>query len=191
MSGIPIFIPNGAPVLMRECICAPEAARSGSTGLPTSWRIWSVKYPARMKGGRHTTGPISGRRACMDVKRSSLAFVRGEDTYTHTNLPQIPPLNGQLSLTGRIAGLGAVTASTLWCGPQNNTGIDEPRTPGHAVLNLGFSGLPWQIGGAAITVRTEVRNCFDKAYRNHLTTLRGMLKDEPGRNVMISATVSF
>jgi outer membrane receptor protein involved in Fe transport len=122
---------------------------------------------------------------------ASVAFVRGEDTYAHTNLPQIPPINGQLSLTGRIAGIGAVTIASLWCGTQNDTGIDEPRTPGHAVLNLGFAGLPWQIGVSAISVRAEVRNCFDKAYRTHLTTLRGMLKDEPGRNIMLSATLSF
>jgi outer membrane receptor protein involved in Fe transport len=122
---------------------------------------------------------------------ASMAYVRGEETANHTNLSQIPPFNGELGVRAHLSGLGTIVLTSLWCLAQENLAVDELRTPGHAILNFGVSGEPWIIGGTSVTFRSELHNCFDKAFRNHLSTLRGIIKNEPGRNLMLSATVTM
>jgi outer membrane receptor protein involved in Fe transport len=36
-----------------------------------------------------------------------------------------------------------------------------------------------------------VENIFDKAYRNHLSTTRGSITIEPGRNIFLKLAVDF
>ncbi len=121
----------------------------------------------------------------------TFAYVRGEDRYNGTDLPQIPPVGGQVALKGIIGGWGTVTISIPWAGTQGNPGAGEVRTPGYAILSAGFSSMPWTIGWMNLSVRTEVRNIFDKAFRNHLSTLRGVVRCEPGRDAVLSATLTY
>jgi outer membrane receptor protein involved in Fe transport len=51
--------------------------------------------------------------------------------------------------------------------------------------------VPVPAGGAAVRFRVGVDNVFDRAYRLHLSTLRGVVKLEPGRNWFAAATASF
>jgi len=121
----------------------------------------------------------------------SIAYVRGEDRYARTDLPLIPPIGGQLAWKGLIARWGSVMISIPWAGAQGNPGDGESRTPGYAILNTGFSSTPWALGGMQLSVRAEVRNLFDKAFWNHLSTLRGVVRCEPGRNFVLSGTLTF
>jgi hemoglobin/transferrin/lactoferrin receptor protein len=121
----------------------------------------------------------------------SIAYVRGEDRYANTDLPQIPPVGGQLAVKGIIDTWGSVVISIPWAGTQGNPGPGESRTPGHAILNAGFSSIPWRLGGMNLTIRTEVRNLLDRAFWNHLSTLRGVVRAEPGRNFVLSATLIY
>lgn len=121
----------------------------------------------------------------------SIAYVRGEDRYNNTALPQVPPVGGQVALKGVIDKWGTATISVPWAGTQGNPGAGEVRTPGYAILNAGFSSIPWTFGWMNVSVRAEVRNIFDEVFRNHLSTLRGVVRCEPGRDVVLSATLSF
>ena len=121
----------------------------------------------------------------------SMAYVRGEDTRNHVNLPQIPPFNGRVELDGIVPLIGTLNISMSWASMQGNVAENEFRTAGYSIVDLGFVSQPLTQGGFALTVRGAIRNCFNKAYRNHLSTLRGLVRDEPGRNVSLSVTVAL
>jgi outer membrane receptor protein involved in Fe transport len=123
---------------------------------------------------------------------STVAYVRGEDTKDHANLPQISPLTGSASVdyllqnTGTLRFQCDVTADQDLISP-----VTEIRTPGHALFDVNFVSTPMTCVGIGLTVRTGIQNIFDRAYRNHLSTFRGNIKDEPGRNYYLSASVAF
>ena len=74
---------------------------------------------------------------------------------------------------------------------QDRPGPGETATPGYTTWDAGFVSRPLKAGGVTGTLRTGVRNLFDRAYRLHLSTLRGAVKLEPGRNLYASVTVSL
>jgi outer membrane receptor protein involved in Fe transport len=59
------------------------------------------------------------------------------------------------------------------------------------LFNINAVSIPLQAGHWSVTLRTGFQNIFNTAYQNHLSTLRGVIKDEPGRNYYLSATVTF
>jgi outer membrane receptor protein involved in Fe transport len=121
----------------------------------------------------------------------SAAYVRGQDTYSGRNLPQIPPFNGLVELRGIADRIGTFMLSVPWATRQNAPGSGESATPGHALLNAGFASTRLAFGFMDVSMRAEVRNIFNSEYRNHLSTLRGMVRLEPGRNFVLSATLGF
>jgi hemoglobin/transferrin/lactoferrin receptor protein len=126
------------------------------------------------------------------VFHSTLACVRGEDTKNHANLPQISPLEGSAFIDYLLQNIGTIHFRCDVTADQNLIlpGTDM-RTPGHTVYDINFVSTPQIFAGTNITVRAGIQNIFDKAYRNHLSTLRGNMKDEPGRNYYLSANVAF
>jgi hemoglobin/transferrin/lactoferrin receptor protein len=123
--------------------------------------------------------------------KSSLSYVRGEDTYMHTNLPQIAPLTGQVELKGYFQNTGTMNLSCSAVAAQKNLAANEKYTAGYVTFDIGFISAPLTIGHCSFTIRTGIQNLFDKAYQNHLSTLRGIIKDEPGRNYYLSATITL
>ena len=121
----------------------------------------------------------------------SAAYVRGRDTYNDRDLPQIPPFNGRVELRGIADPIGTFTLSVPWATAQNAPGAGESATPGYALLDAGFASTRLAFGPTNLSVRAEARNIFDKEYRNHLSTLRGIVRLEPGRNFVLSATLGF
>jgi hemoglobin/transferrin/lactoferrin receptor protein len=119
------------------------------------------------------------------------AYVRGRDTYYDQNLSQIPPFNGQVELRGIWSGAGTFSVEVPWATGQNVPAVGELATPGYVLLNLGYSSDPLNLGVTRLSFRAEARNLLDKEYRNHLSTLRGLVRLEPGRNVVLSATAAF
>jgi hemoglobin/transferrin/lactoferrin receptor protein len=129
--------------------------------------------------------------AAWAVLAVSAAYVRGRDTYAGADLPQVPPLSGRVALRGVLQGVGTASIEIPWAATQVAPGPGEPRTSGYATLNAGVSSHPMILGGLTVTVRAELRNIMDAAYRNHLSTLRGIVRCEPGRNAALSATLLF
>jgi hemoglobin/transferrin/lactoferrin receptor protein len=119
------------------------------------------------------------------------AYVRGKDTRNNVDLPQIPPFNGRVELKGIAGGVGTIAVCIPWAAAQSNPGAGEVRTPGYALLNAGFTSESWALGWMGVSVRAEIRNLLNKEYRNHLSTLRGIVRLEPGRSFVFSATLAF
>jgi hemoglobin/transferrin/lactoferrin receptor protein len=130
--------------------------------------------------------PFSSRM----VLRASIAYVRGEDTHNQTPLPQIAPLNGRMELNSFVQQFGTWSFACTYAATQNELATGELRTPGYAVYDLSIASVPWNLGPMVFTFRSGIQNLFDRSFRNHLSSLRGIVKSEPGRNFFISATIS-
>lgn len=113
------------------------------------------------------------------------SFVKGDDISEDTNLPQIPPLNGTLGLKLSIVkNLSADFSSAIFA-PQNDVSTGEISTPGYAVFNASVNFKNINFSSFKMQFFAGVENIFDKAFRNHLSTTRGGIKLEPGRNFYI------
>jgi hemoglobin/transferrin/lactoferrin receptor protein len=113
------------------------------------------------------------------------SFVKGDDISEDTNLPQIPPLNGTLGLKLSIVKNLSADFSTAIFAPQNDVSTGEISTPGYAVFNASLNFKNINFSSVRMQFFAGVENIFDKAYRNHLSTTRGGIKWEPGRNFYI------
>lgn len=119
------------------------------------------------------------------VAYGNLSYVRGEDTKNNLNLPQIPPLNGSLGLKFSLLKFLNADVNSVISQSQNNTASGEVSTAGYAILNAGFSTMPFILnknGNLRLTFFAGAENIFNKDYRNFLSTVRGNVTTEPGRN---------
>ncbi len=121
---------------------------------------------------------------------ASLAWTRGEDTAHDTALPQIAPLQGRLELRTGVGPAGTVRLGCIATRAQDRPGPGETATPGWTTWEAGFTSAAWRAGGAACTLRLGARNLFDRAYRQHLSTLRGVVNLEPGRDLYATLAVA-
>ena len=126
--------------------------------------------------------------AAWSVLRTSLAYVRGQDMRNHADLPQIAPFNGQVELSGSFQRVGTMSISCSGETTQNNLASGEIKTAGYAVVDISVASVPWNIGRVSFTLHSGIQNVLDKAYQNHLSTLRGLVKEESGRNYFLSVT---
>jgi outer membrane receptor protein involved in Fe transport len=94
-------------------------------------------------------------------------------------------------LSGFFQDAGTLNLSYSAVAAQKNLAASEMYTAGYAIFEIGFVSIPLTIGRYSCTIRTGIQNIFDRAYQNHLSTLRGIIKDEPGRNYFLSATIAF
>ncbi len=118
------------------------------------------------------------------------AYVRGEDTFDHTNLPQVAPLNGRIELSTLLHFIGTVDVAATFAATQKNLAAGEIRTPGYAIFDIDIVSIPMTVEQFSFTVRSGVQNIFNRLYQNHLSTLRGFITFEPGRNFFLSTTIA-
>ena len=117
---------------------------------------------------------------------AQLGFVRGEDTERNEDLPQVPPLNGKVSLRfDGSSGKYWVEAAGQFADKQDKVAENEKTTAGYGLLHLS-AGV--NIGSVVPGFKNcyltgNVRNVFDKAYRDHLSTVNWWAA--PGRNIVI------
>lgn len=115
----------------------------------------------------------------------STSYVKGDDLREKTNLPQIPPLNGIVGLNLSVSKLIKINLSTTYAADQNKTGLGESRTGGYTYYDISFIGNPINIGIVNLNLIAGIQNIFNRKYREHLSTYRGINIAEPGRNIFI------
>ena len=74
---------------------------------------------------------------------------------------------------------------------QDYTASGELNTPGYAVFNAGISSIPIKYKFFACQLFAGVENIMDKDYRNHLSSNRGLIIEEPGRNFYAKLKLDF
>lgn len=125
------------------------------------------------------------------VAYGSLSYVRGEDTQNKVNLPLIPPLNGKVGIKFSVHNYVNFDLNTALFDKQENTAAGELNTPGYAVFNAGISSIPIKYKFFACQLFAGVENILDKDYRNHLSSNRGLIVEEPGRNFYAKLKLDF
>ncbi len=125
------------------------------------------------------------------ILHAVLSYVKGDDITGNGNLPEIPPLNGNLGLDLKLFEMFEVDFSSDIFTAQNKIAEGEITTPGYAVFNLSFNTKSIDISTFKFMIFTGVENIFNKNYRNHLSTLRGNIIAEPGRNFYLKLSTSF
>ena len=136
---------------------------------------------------------ISGEKSITDWESAgvSASFVRGEDRLDHTNLPQIPPFSARIVSKSSVGSIGTIGIAVGGCAAQDNPAAGEPATAGYVVTDIDLLGSPLRVEGFSVVIRAGVQNLFDKLYQNHLSTLRGFITYEPGRNYFLTATIGI
>lgn len=121
----------------------------------------------------------------------SLSYVRGEDTYNNVNLPQISPLHGNIEMTVQDQEIGSLSISAAASSPLNYTGLGEKRSSGYSLFDIDAASVPMTINQFSIILRGGIQNIFNAEYRNHLSTIRGTVTSEPGRNFFLSVAIKI
>lgn len=122
---------------------------------------------------------------------TTASYVKGDDITEDGNLPNIPPLNGRIGFRLPVFDFLRTDISSTIFAEQNDVAEGEVTTPGYAVFNLLINTHPIKFSSISFRIYSGVENIFDKAYRNHLSTTRGSITIEPGRNIFLKLAVDF
>ncbi len=120
-----------------------------------------------------------------------ISYVRGINKKEGSSLPQIPPLNGSFSIKYFINNSIVSELTMIVFDSQNKVASGEKRTPGYAYFNFATNFSNVTIEKLSLSLTIGVENIFNKEYRNHLSTTRGFVVDEPERNFFIRANIAF
>ena len=115
----------------------------------------------------------------------SAAYVYGQDTYINEPLPLVPPLNGRVGISGPVSRLFRFELAATLFATQPRTADWEIETPGYTLWDAYLSSKSISFGSLNGKLFLGVENILDRAYRNHLSTNRGAITAEPGRNVSV------
>lgn len=121
----------------------------------------------------------------------SASFVRGEDTENKSDLSQIPPMNGRVGIKTSVLKYVSLEAASTYFTAQNNVAFGERTTSGYVLLDLYLSSIPFDLGFVKLQLFAGAENILDKEYRNHLSTNRGSILVEPGRNFFVRTNFAF
>lgn len=122
---------------------------------------------------------------------ANMAYVRGEDLTKNENLPQISPFNGLLGLIIPLDDLMKIDLSAAFSSDQNNIGLGENKTGGFVYYNATLTSEKINLGFAKINLIGGIQNIFDRKYKEHLSTYRGINNLEPGRNIFVKLIINF
>lgn len=125
------------------------------------------------------------------VLHAGASYVRGRDTGSDTDLPQMPPLSARIGL--RIPVSGILTADILFdaAADQDAVAVGEARTPGYGLLHLHVRSHALRVAGVTAVLNAGVDNLLDRSWRRHLSTLRGIIVSEPGRSIFLRIQLLF
>jgi len=131
------------------------------------------------------------------------AYVRGKDMgedngtggvagSTGTgNLPMIPPLKGGLGARYANYRFGSLEMHLTAVGKQDKIAAGESETPGYLRLDMFYNTREFTIGTTRIQLFAGIDNITNASYTNHLSTNRGNISIEPGRNIFVRLRFSF
>ena len=118
-------------------------------------------------------------------------YVKGEDTRNNTNLPLIPPMNGRIGLRYNWPGIMGADIVAIGFADQDKVAAGESETMGYARFDFVLQSALIPVDFAKIQLTGGIENIGDRAYSNHLSTNRGAITIEPGRNFYVKLKVLF
>ncbi|MFW6145244.1 MAG: TonB-dependent receptor [bacterium] len=125
------------------------------------------------------------------VIQGNASFVRGKNTKNQTDLPLIPPFNGRLSGRYNQDRLGSVALVAVMYDTQDKVADNEETTSGYVLFNINMASEEIDLEYCKLRIFGGIKNIFNKAYRNHLSSNRGMMDLQPGRNIHLKMQLKF
>ena len=122
---------------------------------------------------------------------NTLSYVRGLNQKDDQDLPQISPLNSIIGIEYFPLEWMSADFSSIIFAEQNKVAPGEKTTAGYATFNFKLNFINLNLGSTKAGLSAGVENMFDKEYRNHLSTNRGSITTEPGRNFFLRANLAF
>jgi len=119
------------------------------------------------------------------------SYTVGRDTENDTYLPLIPPFSARLGVTYNNPKYGAASLSLLAASKQEKIADGEIPTDGYCRLDFSINSKVFSFGRCGLQLFGGVDNITNTAYVNHLSTNRGDIRFEPGRNFYIRANFTF
>ena len=119
------------------------------------------------------------------------AYVRGHALETEADLPLIPPLNGRAGLRYTWPGVGAAEVSVMGAAKQDKIAEGEKVTPGYYRLDMALHTKAFDLGFMHLQGFAGIDNITNTRYTNHLSTNRGDISVEPGRNFFVRLRLMF
>jgi outer membrane receptor protein involved in Fe transport len=116
---------------------------------------------------------------------ANASYTHARDVDANTALPQIPPLSGFASLNYQSKNQIGASFSALWAAAQNEIATGETATAGHIIYNIDVHSGDIVLNNSKLELFAGVDNLLNAAYLDHLSTTRGILKLEPGRNIYL------
>jgi len=121
----------------------------------------------------------------------SAAYVRGKDLTQDENLPQISPFNSLVGIIIPIENYLQIDLSATIVSDQEKTGLGENRTGGFTYFDISLESENIRFKFANLKIVAGVQNIFNREYREHLSTYRGIDLVEPGRNIFAKIIFEF
>lgn len=120
-----------------------------------------------------------------------ISYATGTNTGDDTPLAQIAPFNARLGLTYTAPFDMRFTLNSIFYSSQDRVAQGELTTPGYGTFNL-YGNYPLRFSANLLLLVTAgVENILDRNYRNHLSTSRGPVNSEPGRNIFVNLNLKF
>jgi hemoglobin/transferrin/lactoferrin receptor protein len=113
-------------------------------------------------------------------------YVHGENLLAEEPLPQIAPLNGSVGYHNGCLSWFAFDLSAVMFSTQERIATGEIRTPGYAYYTLYLNSRAIPLLGSQMFLTLGIENLTNRTFRNHLSTNRGVLAIEPGRNILFT-----
>jgi len=122
---------------------------------------------------------------------TNIAYVYAEDTELEQPLASIPPLNGQFFINYRWSNFGTLSFEINSFAKQDRITDWEMKTDGYTYYNLYIYSTKFEIMNTSNQLFFRIDNINDESYSNHLSTNRGAMQVEPGRNFSINWLVGL
>jgi outer membrane receptor for ferrienterochelin and colicin len=119
------------------------------------------------------------------------SYVYAVDAKTKEHLPFIPALHGIVKLHYHFHDKIGAYAEMDWEYESEEEHGENQEAHRHAIFNAGFHTTPRKMGLIQVQFMGGIHNIMDLAYEEHLSSLRGINRLEPGRNVFLKAKVLF
>ena len=120
------------------------------------------------------------------------ALVMGRDLENKTYLPGIPPMNGRLGVAYNHPNIGGVNLSVMAAAAkEKDIAAGEKPTKGYYRIDFDIHSKMFELGPCGLQFFGGIDNLTNVAYTNFLSTNRGNITCEPGRNFYIKANFTF
>lgn len=161
---------------------------SGATGFPVQAWINTNVDRALYLGGEFDLKWLISHELEFETHAS---YVYAVDAKTKEHLPFIPALHGIVKLHYHFHDKIGAYAEMDWEYESEEEHGENQEAHRHAIFNAGFHTTPRKMGLIQVQFIGGIHNIMNLAYEEHLSSLRGINRLEPGRNIFLKAKILF